>query len=100
MLPRINFAGDLRRKTEKDLHLFACEGLRTLIIAMRRITNEEYQNFAKKFYSLKTSNFKDKEKKLNELFDGFEKSLRFLGCSAIEDKLQDVILLNKLLGST
>jgi len=37
----------------------------------------------------KSGNDPDKDAKINALFDSMEESLDFLGCTAIEDKLQD-----------
>jgi P-type E1-E2 ATPase len=41
------------------------------------------------FTTMKTSIDSNKEKKLNDMFDQMEKGLTFVGCSAIEDKLQE-----------
>lgn len=53
----------------------------------RKLTEDEYKSFAEKFQKLKISGDKNKEAKLNELYDKMEKNLRFVGASAIEDKL-------------
>lgn len=45
---------------------------------------ERFQNFS-------LSEDKDKENKIEKLFEEIEKDFEFVGCSAIEDKLQIVL---------
>lgn len=91
MKPRINWNLCLFEysSVEKDLYKFACEGLRTLVMGKKELTHSEYVEFEKKEHSLKTSMDPDKEKKLLDLYDGYEYGLEYMGSSAIEDKLQD-----------
>jgi magnesium-transporting ATPase (P-type) len=42
-------------------------------------------------HRLKTSNSAEKEKILNDFYDKHEKRLEYVGSSAIEDKLQDLV---------
>ena len=73
MMPRINFTTKdeqiLAEKINKDLFAFAVEGLRTLVMGKRRLSNKEYKEFADEFQRLKTSTDKNKDEQLNELFN-------------------------------
>ena len=93
MLDRINFAkneiADLRDIVEEDLYHYSCEGLRTLVMAERHVNEQEFNKFMACYNHLKQSNSLDKEERLMQLFDDMEQKMRYLGCTAIEDKLQD-----------
>lgn len=77
----------LRSVIEEDLYQYSCEGLRTLMMAKRNIVEEEFQTFNEIYNELKTSFDESKEDKLCALYDAMEQKLRYLGCTAIEDKL-------------
>jgi len=55
----------------------------------KQLSVVEYRKFAEDYHRLKTSVDPLKEEKLLELYDSMEQDLTFVGCSAIEDKLQD-----------
>lgn len=71
----------------KDLLQFAREGLRTLVVAQRYLTAQEYNRFEREYHALKVSAYADKDKKLNALYDEYEQNLTYCGSTAIEDKL-------------
>ena len=80
----------MRNVTDLHLEEFALEGLRTLVMGQKNLIDEEYNQFNIKFDALKKSGSdSEKEAKINQLFDDMEKNLDFVGCTAIEDKLQD-----------
>ena len=54
----------------------------------KTLSEKQYNDFFKEFSSLKTSVEADKEERLLDLYDRMEQDLTFVGCSAIEDKLQ------------
>mmetsp|Transcript_28576 Transcript_28576/g.27561 ORF Transcript_28576/g.27561 Transcript_28576/m.27561 type:complete len:171 (+) Transcript_28576:1793-2305(+) len=93
MIPRCLFTTSedklLLDKVAKDLHRFACDGLRTLVMGERQLLAKEYEEFEAQYQMLRTSTDPDKDQKLNELFDRMEQGLTFVGASAIEDKLQE-----------
>jgi phospholipid-transporting ATPase len=93
MLPRIRFNidenNDLQTETENHLQKFAREGLRVLIICYKEITEKEYQEFIDKYDKLRTSKAKNREDEILKIFDDMEKNFTLIGCTAIEDKLQD-----------
>ena len=70
------------------VNYFSSEGYRTLYIAMRIVTEEEYEDF---IYDLNKaqSEIKNKKKKLDEVYATIEKNLTLLGVTIVEDKLQE-----------
>ena len=93
MMPRIKFDADQdteqQHVTEDHLHKFATDGLRVLIIGYKELTEEQLDDFMTKFNKIKSSKSKTREEDLNKLFDNMEDKLELIGCTAIEDKLQD-----------
>jgi len=93
MLPRIKFNHEtdmeLQKETEDNLHKFASEGLRVLVIGYKIISEEKYKIFVDKYDKLRTSKQKGKDEEIDKLFDDMERGLNLIGCTAIEDKLQD-----------
>lgn len=69
---------------------FAQEGLRTLVIAKKPMTDFEVKDILNKYNKICSSLDKEKEKYLSGLFEDIEKGLNYLGSTGIEDKLQDV----------
>lgn len=74
--------------TIRHLEDFASEGLRTLCIASRIVPEEEYQEWAEKYYEASTA-LENRADQLDEVAEIIEKDLFLLGATAIEDKLQD-----------
>lgn len=79
---------ELRRATAEHLEVFAREGLRTLCIAQRILSEEEYQDWNRK-HELAAAAIQDREEKLEEVSDMIERDLTLLGGTAIEDRLQE-----------
>jgi phospholipid-translocating ATPase len=72
----------------KGLIEFSKQGLRTLMIAYKKITNEDYNIWRNKLYEEEI----DIEKKYDlyeRLYDIIENDLILLGGTVVEDKLQD-----------
>jgi magnesium-transporting ATPase (P-type) len=78
---------NMRKILEDDLYKYSCEGLRTLVMTKRNVKKSEYKKFRTIYDKLMCSNHPDKEDKLLELYDAMERKLRYLGSTAIEDKL-------------
>ncbi|KAK6459736.1 membrane-spanning Ca-ATPase [Scheffersomyces xylosifermentans] len=74
--------------TLRHLEDFAAEGLRTLCIASRIVSEEEYRDWSAKYYKASTS-LDDRSDKLDAVAEEIESGLFLLGATAIEDKLQD-----------
>ncbi|KAI5810829.1 hypothetical protein BZA77DRAFT_254260 [Pyronema omphalodes] len=79
---------DLRVATAQHLEVFAREGLRTLCIAQKELTEEEYLAWSKE-HDIAAAAVHGREEKLEEVSDAIERDLTLLGGTAIEDRLQD-----------
>lgn len=74
------------KKTEQYLDEFANQGLRTLLVAYKELTEQEYTEWAEKYHQAQIHINKDKEtEKVCELL---EVDFNLIGSTAIEDKLQ------------
>lgn len=76
-------------KIDDHLKEFSLLGLRTLVMGQKHLSEKEFEDISLEYENIKISKDKGKEKKLNRFFDIIEKNLFIVGCSAIEDKLQD-----------
>jgi len=77
-------------KEEIKQFLLDCgnEGLRTLALAEREISEQEYEEW-NKLYQEAARSVNGREKKIDEVAEKIEKGLFLLGATAIEDKLQE-----------
>lgn len=64
------------------------KGLRTLLMAMKVIGEEEYKEFKRQVAEAE-KDVMQREKLLADIFDKFETGLCLLGATAVEDRLQD-----------
>ncbi|KAG9155197.1 hypothetical protein Leryth_020464 [Lithospermum erythrorhizon] len=78
----------LKKTTRENLETFGSAGLRTLCLAFRDLSADEYENWNEKYIQSKSS-LRDREKKLDEVAELIEKNLVLIGATAIEDKLQE-----------
>jgi len=69
---------------------FSAQGLRTLFVAMKIISNKEYNTFAKELNEAMMS-LENKDKKVEEIYDKMEKNLYLIGTTIVEDKLQSKV---------
>ena len=67
---------------------FATEGLRTLCLAYRDISAEEYQEWAL-LYDQAARTINNRQEELDKAAEMIERDLVLIGATAIEDKLQD-----------
>ncbi|KAL3422317.1 phospholipid-translocating P-type ATPase [Phlyctema vagabunda] len=79
---------ELRKSTAEHLEMFAREGLRTLCIAQRVLSENEYQEWSKE-YEVAAAAVQEREEKLEFVSDAIERELTLLGGTAIEDRLQE-----------
>jgi phospholipid-translocating ATPase len=77
------------KKLGKAVKSFAREGLRTLVMGKRKISNREFKRWHEEWINIKQSNSTDKEELLTQKALEIEKDFELVGASAIEDKLQD-----------
>ncbi|KAH9488603.1 putative phospholipid-transporting ATPase IF [Bulinus truncatus] len=79
-------AGD-KIETQKMIDEYALLGLRTLSVAQRKLTPEEYTDFDKKLMDARRS-LVQRTEMLSAVYNEIEKKLTLLGATAVEDKLQ------------
>ncbi|KAH8107301.1 phospholipid-translocating P-type ATPase [Phellopilus nigrolimitatus] len=79
---------ELKAKTLKDMEDFANGGLRTLCIAYRYLSEEEYVDWSMA-YDAAASAVKGRDEAIDEANERIEHSLQILGATALEDKLQE-----------
>lgn len=89
MFPRLTIDDQSAALTQEHLDKFAIEGLRTLVVAQKPLDAIHVRNLLNKLDYIKASSASDKEDQLNALYDENETHLQMVGCTAIEDKLQD-----------
>ncbi|KAF8949269.1 putative aminophospholipid-translocase [Haplosporangium gracile] len=74
---------------EEECGNMAREGLRTLVVARKRLSEEVYQEFEAKYHVAKT-NITDRTNAMNAVVNQvLEQDLELLGLTGVEDKLQD-----------
>lgn len=79
---------EYEEETREHMNEYADAGLRTLILAYRELSEEEFQVFDSKLTAAKNSISADREAMIDELTEHIEKDLILLGATAVEDKLQ------------
>ncbi|ERT00307.1 phospholipid-translocating ATPase [Sporothrix schenckii 1099-18] len=79
---------ELRKATAEHLEMFAREGLRTLCIAQRVLTEDEYYSW-RKIHDAAATAVDNREEKMEAAAELIEQDLTLLGGTAIEDRLQD-----------
>jgi phospholipid-translocating ATPase len=79
---------ELKDQTQKDMEFFANSGLRTLCIAYRHLTEEEFLQWSR-IYDAATNSIHDRDEEINKANEMVEHSLQILGATALEDKLQE-----------
>uniref|UniRef100_A0A673MTV0 Phospholipid-transporting ATPase n=1 Tax=Sinocyclocheilus rhinocerous TaxID=307959 RepID=A0A673MTV0_9TELE len=75
-------------KTQNYLNLYAADGLRTLCIAKKVLSKEEYASWLQRHLEAETA-IQRREELLFESALGLETNLQLLGATGIEDRLQD-----------
>lgn len=83
-----NTVENLIDTTQKHIDAFAKEGLRTLAVARKKLTKEQYQQFTKDLLDANNS-LTDRVRLVEECQKKIETGLDLLGATAVEDALQD-----------
>ncbi|XP_026710696.1 probable phospholipid-transporting ATPase VA [Athene cunicularia] len=86
--PRGKHEKKIQSKTQNYLNLYAVDGLRTLCIAKRVLSKEEYACWLKSHLEAESS-IENREEQLFQSALRIEKNLHLLGATGIEDRLQD-----------
>uniref|UniRef100_A0A8C6TYP7 Phospholipid-transporting ATPase n=1 Tax=Neogobius melanostomus TaxID=47308 RepID=A0A8C6TYP7_9GOBI len=77
-------------KTRLHVDEFALKGLRTLVVACRHFSPEQYTEVDRRLNAARTA-LQQREEKLQEAFNFIERDLQLLGATGVEDKLQDKV---------
>lgn len=77
-------------ETWKNLENFANEGLRTLVLAERELSDSEYRTW-NEHYSDALRDIHNREQRMFEVGEMIETNLELVGATAIEDMLQDKV---------
>jgi len=85
---RLKEKNEFSNLTLTHLEEFANEGLRTLCIAYRKLTEEEYRLWNEEYAEACTS-MENREENMSRIAEMIEKNFILLGATAIEDRLQD-----------
>ncbi len=89
MLPRGSCATQAESEEVVDhLKTFSQEGLRTLVLGYRDLTEAQFEEWMGQYRAAAAAT-KDRAELLSQVADDFERDMRIVGVTAIEDKLQD-----------
>lgn len=86
---------EFEEETRDHVQEYADAGLRTLLLAYRELSEEEYKDFNEKFNEAKNSISADRDTLIDQVTEKMEKDLFLLGATAVEDKLQNGVSLGK-----
>ncbi|XP_058401352.1 phospholipid-transporting ATPase VB isoform X2 [Diceros bicornis minor] len=78
----------IRARTQKHLDLYARDGLRTLCIAKKVVSEEDFQRWASFWHEAEAS-LDNRDELLMQAAEHLENQLTLLGATGIEDRLQE-----------
>ncbi|KAJ7779112.1 phospholipid-transporting ATPase 1 [Mycena metata] len=78
----------LKEATRRDMEAFANNGLRTLCVAWRVLSQEEYSRWGR-VYDEATNRVDGRDEAIEAACEQLEQNLTILGATALEDKLQE-----------
>ncbi|KNA24962.1 hypothetical protein SOVF_010870, partial [Spinacia oleracea] len=89
MFERLSEEGQLfEAETRAHIKIYAEAGLRTLVVAYRKLNEEGFAEWEEEFQKAKTSVSAERDALVDAAADKIEKELILLGATAVEDKLQ------------
>ncbi|KAG0207473.1 hypothetical protein BGX28_001297 [Mortierella sp. GBA30] len=88
IMERLSSETEFVDATMQHLEDYATEGLRTLCMAMREVSEEEYKQWSQ-IYDRAATTIQNRSEELDKAAELIEKNMFLLGATAIEDKLQD-----------
>ncbi|XP_067086028.1 phospholipid-transporting ATPase IF isoform X2 [Osmerus mordax] len=77
-------------KTRLHVDEFALKGLRTLVVACRHFSGEEYAEVDRQLHEARTA-LQQRDERLAQVFSFIERDLELLGATGVEDKLQEKV---------
>jgi phospholipid-transporting ATPase len=89
ILERLHTDNENVEETLHHLEEYASEGLRTLCLSMREISEQEFKEWWQVFTTASTTVGGNRAEELDKAAEIIEYDLTLLGATAIEDKLQD-----------
>ncbi|KAF7303863.1 P-type phospholipid transporter [Mycena indigotica] len=78
----------LKDATQRDMEVFANSGLRTLCVAWRILTQDEYAQWSRT-YEEAANRVEGRDEAIEATCDQLERNFTILGATALEDKLQE-----------
>jgi phospholipid-transporting ATPase len=84
MIPRLKNSPDWLKR---DLSIFATEGLRTLVLARKELSEEVWSQWNARHYSASTA-LQGRDDKLDQVAEEVETEMEVVAATGIEDKLQ------------
>ncbi|GLU11280.1 hypothetical protein SLE2022_280370 [Rubroshorea leprosula] len=89
MFERLSEHGrEFEAQTKEHINGYSEAGLRTLVIAYRKLEEDEYKKWELEFLEAQTSLSSDQDELVEAVADKIERNLLLLGATAVEDKLQ------------
>ncbi|KIY47695.1 phospholipid-translocating P-type ATPase [Fistulina hepatica ATCC 64428] len=85
---RTDHEPQLKERTHADMEAFANGGLRTLCIAFKELSDEDFMTWERVFDAAASSTG-NREEEIDKAQELIEKDLTILGATALEDKLQE-----------
>ncbi|GLC46227.1 hypothetical protein PLESTM_001842700 [Pleodorina starrii] len=79
----------MKESTGRHMEEFGAAGLRTLCLSYAEVDREWYNNVWQPEYVAAKTSLVGRDDKVAEVSEKIERNLRLLGCTAIEDKLQE-----------
>ncbi|GLC46232.1 hypothetical protein PLESTM_001843200 [Pleodorina starrii] len=79
----------MKESTGRHMEDFGAAGLRTLCLSYAEVDREWYDNVWQPEYVAAKTSLVGRDEKVAEVSEKIERNLRLLGCTAIEDKLQE-----------
>jgi len=74
--------------TQSHVDEYACSGSRVLVAAFKKLNEPEFKCFFKR-YKEAASSITRRQELIEEAFLQIENNMRLIGCTAVEDKIQD-----------
>eukprot|EP00347_Sterkiella_histriomuscorum_P005590 403356030 len=88
IIPRLHPSSNIIDKTIKYLDKYAKEGLRTLLVAEKEISQDFYEQWKAEYDNALVSPY-NREEAINKVAEKIEQDFNLIGSTAIEDKLQE-----------
>ena len=87
---------EFESQTKDHIKKYAEEGLRIMVIAYRELDEQEFKSWEEEFSQAKTSVTAERDELVEAVADKIERNLTLLGATAVEDKLQKGVCIEKL----